>query len=76
MDTNAITQIISTVGFPIAAFCWSAYMIKKEREDSRKEMEQMRSEHRTEILELTKVLNDNTTVLQALKQLLEDEFKK
>lgn len=74
MDTQAITSIISTVGFPIAAFCWSAYMIKKEREDSRKEMETMRAEHRTEISELTKVLNDNNTILQSLKQLIEDKI--
>lgn len=76
MDTQSITTIISTVGFPIAAFCWSAYMIKKEREDSRKEMETMRAEHRTEITDLTKVLSENTSVLQGLKQLLEDELKK
>lgn len=74
MDTQAITTIISTVGFPIAAFCWSAYMIKKEREDSRAEMEQMRTEHRTEITELTKVLSDNTSVLEGLKQLIEDKL--
>lgn len=74
MDTQTITTIISTVGFPIAAFCWSAYMIKKEREDSRAEMQTMREEHRTEITELTKVLSDNTQVLQGLKQLIEDKL--
>lgn len=75
MDTQAITQIISTVGFPIAAFCWSAYMIKKERDDSRAEMEKLRSEHRQEVSELTKVLSDNNTILEALKQLIEDKLK-
>lgn len=75
MDTQAITNIISTVGFPIAAFCWSAWMIKKERDDSRKEMEQLRSEHRAEVQELTKVLSDNNTILEALKQLIEDKLK-
>lgn len=76
MDTQTLTQLISTIGFPIAAFCWSAYMIKKERDDSRSEMAQMRSEHRTEVTELTKVLNDNNSILESLKQLLEDELKK
>lgn len=75
MDTQAITQIISTVGFPIAAFCWSAWMIKKERDDSRAEMEKLRSEHRAEVSELTKVLSDNNTILEALKQLIEDRLK-
>ena len=74
MDTNTLTTLISTIGFPIAAFCWSAYMIKKERDDSRKEMADLRTEHRTEISELTKVLSENTNVLQGLKQLIEDKF--
>ena len=74
MDTTAITQIISTLGFPIAAFCWSAWMIKKEREDSRKEMEEMRTEHRQEVTELTKVLSDNNRILEGLRQLIEDKL--
>ena len=70
-----ISTIISTLGFPIAAFCWSAYMIKKEREDSRKDMQEVREAHKLEMSEVTKVLSDNTIVLQGLKQLLEDKFK-
>lgn len=74
MDTQAITNLISTVGFPIAAFCWSAWMIKKERDDSRAEMEKLRTEHRAEVQELTKVLTDNNTILTGLKQLIEDKL--
>lgn len=74
MDTQAITTLISTVGFPIAAFCWSAWMIKKERDDSRAEMEKLRTEHRAEVQELTKVLTDNNTILTGLKQLIEDKL--
>ena len=74
MDTQAITTLISTVGYPIAAFCWSAWMIKKERDDSRAEMEKLRTEHRAEVQELTKVLTDNNTILTGLKQLIEDKL--
>lgn len=74
MDTQTITQLISSVGFPIAAFCWSAYMIKKEREDARDDQQKLREEHRTEITELTKVINENNAVLQGLKQLIEDKL--
>lgn len=75
MDTQAITTLISTVGFPIAAFCWSAWMIKKERDDSRAEMEKLRAEHRAEVQELTKVLSDNNEILTSLKQLIEDKLQ-
>ena len=74
MDTQAITTLISTVGFPIAAFCWSAWMIKKERDDSRSEMEKVRAEHKTEVQELTKVLSENNSILSSLKQLIEDKI--
>lgn len=74
MDTQTITQLISAVGFPIAAFCWSAYMIKKEREDSRAEMQKMREEHSKEASEFTKVIADNTAIITALKQLIEDKL--
>lgn len=71
---DMILQIIQTVGFPIAAFCWAAYMIGKERTDSRAEMEELRKEHRSEVQELTKVLSDNNSILEALKQLIEDKL--
>lgn len=74
MDTQTITTLISTVGFPIAAFCWSAWMIKKERDDSRAEMTKIREEHRTEVQDLTKVLSDNNAILSSLKQLIEDKI--
>lgn len=74
MDTQALTTLISTLGFPIAAFCWSAYMIKKEREDARADQQKMREEHRSEITELTKVISENNVVLQGLKQLIEDKL--
>lgn len=74
MDTQTITQLISAVGFPIAAFCWSAWMIKKEREDSRAEMAAMREQHAQESTEFSKVIADNTAVLTGLKQLIEDKL--
>ena len=74
MDIQAITQIISSVGFPIAAFCWSAYMIQRERSESREEIAKMREEHTKESNEFTKVIADNTAILTGLKQLIEDKL--
>lgn len=41
MDINIITQIISTVGFPIAACCYMAYANQKQTEQHKAEMDKM-----------------------------------
>ena len=41
MDLNIITQIISTVGFPIAACCYMAYANQKQTEQHKAEMDKM-----------------------------------
>ncbi len=74
MDTQAISQLISTIGFPIASFCWAAWMIQKERTDSRAEIQQIREEHSKESNEFSKVISENTAALTALKQLIEDKL--
>lgn len=55
MDITAITQIISTVGFPIAMCCALLWYIKNQN-DARKE----------ETEKFTDALNRNTLVLQKL----------
>ena len=63
MDMNSITQIISTIGFPIAACCAIFYMMNKERED-----------HKNEITTLKDVISNINETLAALKQLIEDKL--
>lgn len=41
MDINIVTQIISTVGFPIAACCYMAYANQKQTEQHKAEMDKM-----------------------------------
>lgn len=55
MDANVITQIITSVGFPIAMCCALLWYIKVLTEDRKKETEQF-----------TEALNKNTLVLQKL----------
>lgn len=47
MDINIVTQIISTVGFPIAACCYMAYANQKQTE-----------QHKAEIDKMTEAVND------------------
>ena len=55
MDVNMITQLITSVGFPIACTCALFYFWNRERE-----------EHETEIKELKDAINNNTLVMQKL----------
>lgn len=61
--TEAIVQIISTVGFPIACCCLMFWFLNKEQET-----------HKQEMLELKDVIAKNNEVLASLKQLIEDKL--
>ena len=61
---DAIAQIISTLGFPIAVCVYMFYSQEKERES-----------HREETAKLTEALNNNTLVIQSLKDAI-DHFTK
>ena len=64
MDIQTVSQLISTIGFPIAACIAIFYMMNKERED-----------HKNEVNDLKTVIADINSTLSALKQLIEDRLK-
>lgn len=55
MDVTVLTQIVSTVGFPIAMCGLLAYYIKYTED-----------KHREEIDKLTQAVNNNTLLIQKL----------
>lgn len=55
MDVNAIIQIVSSVGFPIAACLICFWYVNKLTET-----------HKEEVNKLTDALNNNTLVMQKL----------
>lgn len=55
MDVSAISTMISTVGFPAACAIAMFWMMNKERQDHKEEMQQV-----------TDALNNNTLALQRL----------
>lgn len=59
-----LVQAISTVGFPIAAFCAILYLLNRERED-----------HKSEVTTLKDVISNINETLAALKQLIEDKLQ-
>lgn len=61
MDVTAITQIISSLGFPIAVCCYMFYERGKEREA-----------HAVESQRWVDALNQNTTAITKLCTFMED----
>ena len=57
---ETIAQIISTLGFPIAVCVYMFYSQEKERET-----------HKEETAKLTEALNNNTLVIQSLKDAID-----
>ena len=68
---NDIASIVSTVGFPIAAFLISAWFIKYTS-DKQMEKDQQADErnerHWEEISKLTAAVNNNTEILRDMVQ--------
>ena len=61
MDFSTIVQVIQGVGFPIACVLIMFQQMEKERDS-----------HKEEMHSITEALNNNTQILTALKQKLED----
>ena len=61
MDVNTITQFVSTLGFPIAVCLICFWYINKREE-----------QHKEEVTELSKAINNNTLVMQKLVDRLGD----
>lgn len=61
MDIGVITQLISSMGFPIACVIAMFYFWNKERED-----------HKAEMQKMTEALNNNTLALIKIESILEN----
>lgn len=61
MDLNTIGQFVSTLGFPIAVCLICFWYINKREE-----------QHKDEVTELAKAINNNTIVMQKLVDRLEE----
>ena len=60
MDVQIIGQLIASLGFPIVACCAMFWMVNKNEE-----------RHKEEIGEMRKTIEDNTSVLVSLKELIQ-----
>lgn len=62
MDFSTVTQFVSTLGFPIAVCLICFWYINKREE-----------QHKEEVSELSKAINNNTLVMQKLVDRLGDD---
>jgi len=60
MEINTVTQLVSSVGFPIALCIYMIYAMQKQSEN-----------HKTEINELTKTIENNTIAIIKLVEKIE-----
>ena len=68
-----IVQIISAVGFPIVAAVGCAYFVKWQYEQNNKQLESMRQEHKEEVANMTKAIENNTLALTRLIEKIDKE---
>lgn len=62
MNVNEITQMVSTLGFPIIMcgfFAW--YLVKRDTKDNERD-----KQHRAEVEKLSEAINNNTLVMQQI----------
>lgn len=59
-------QIITQVGFPIAACVAMGYYVKYTNDQHTKETSELNAQHKEEITKITEALNNNTIALTRL----------
>ena len=70
---NEIVQVISVVGFPIVAAIGCGYFVKWQYEQNQKQVEAMRQEHKEEVQNMTKAIENNTLALTRLIEKIDKE---
>lgn len=70
---NDLVTIISSLGFPIVACVVCGYFIKYQMDVFMNQIQIIREEHKNEVKEMTKAINNNTSVIQALVDKLDKE---
>ena len=73
MDGTTIMQLIGSYGFPIVACIVMAWFVYDTTTKHRQEVENLHSQHKEEMTEVTKALNNNTLALQRLCDKLEED---
>lgn len=67
METlNAISEVVSTVGFPIVCFLMCGWYVKYREDKNDEKVAKLNSQHDEESKRMTDAVNNNTIALQKL----------
>lgn len=72
MDFTNVTALIGSFGFPIVACIVMGWYVKYQMDESNKRLDRITEEHKQEVSEVTKALNNNTIALEKLCERIGD----
>lgn len=75
MDANVIITMVGSLGFPIVACIFMAIFFNKVNENYRQDIKELSANHRTEMEEVTKAINNNNSLLERILDRLDKEEK-
>lgn len=70
MAFNEIKEIITTIGFPIAAAVYMAYLNNQQSQRFEQSLDKQNERHEIEVSALTDAINNNTKVITILTERL------
>lgn len=71
MNASTVTQIVSTVGFPIAMCLILAWYVKTLNDSHSEQISKLNQEHKEEVKQMTEAVQNNTLTIQKLVDLLQ-----
>ena len=66
MDFKTLSDLISTVGFPIVCFLICGWYVKYREDKNDEKFDKLNSQHDDESKRMTEAVNNNTLALQKL----------
>lgn len=66
MDLNGVSDVISTVGFPIVCFLMCGWYVKYREDKNDEKFDKLNTQHDDESRRMIDALNNNTIALQKL----------
>ena len=70
MDVQAITTLVSCVGFPVVACGAMAWYVRYITDQNNRQIEKLTESHKSEMSEVTEAIHNNTVALQKLTDYL------
>lgn len=75
MDANVIITMVGSLGFPIVACIFMAIFFNKVNENYRQDIKDLSANHKSEMEEVTKAINNNNVLLERILDRLDKEDK-